>query len=149
MLGLIRREKWTPQQYAEVYAAVKSANPRLKLWTVVYTHELGQQEWKDFMPYMDVVNLWVWEAADLPKLDEYINRCREFFPGKPINLGCYMRNYSTAAPVPMDMLKFQWERIPRYLNEDLIEGYSILAAVLIDGHQEQANWIREFIKRSS
>jgi len=40
MLGLIRREKFTPEQYAEVYAAVKSANPDLKLWIVVYTHEL-------------------------------------------------------------------------------------------------------------
>ena len=45
----------------------------------------------------------------------------------------------------MHLLKHQWERIPRYLDCGLIDGYSILAAVLIDGHQEQATWVRDFI----
>ena len=45
------------------------------------------------------------------------------------------------------MLKMQWERLPRYLDEGKIVGYHILAAVLIDGHQEQANWVRDFIAK--
>ncbi len=32
MLGLLRREGVTAERYGEVYAAVKSANPALKLW---------------------------------------------------------------------------------------------------------------------
>ena len=145
MRGLVKREGITPEQYATVYEALKRDNPELKLWSVVYTHELDPAEWAGFEPYMDVVNLWVWEAKNLPRLDEEIERCRELFPGKPLNLGCYLRDYPTVAPVPMEMVKLQWETLLKHLEAGTIDGYSILAAVLIDGHQEQAEWIREFI----
>ncbi len=148
MKGLVRRENMTPDQYAAVYQALKSHNDQLKLWAVVYTHELNPEDWAGFEPYMDLINLWVWESRNLPHLDEYVDRCRELFPDKPLIMGCYLRDYTLVAPVPMDLLKLQWERVLRYLQEGKIDGYSILAAVLIDGHQEQANWIRDFIARN-
>ena len=42
---------------------------------------------------MDLISFWVWNAKDLSNLDQYLDQCRELFPGKPINLGCYLRNY--------------------------------------------------------
>lgn len=145
MKGLTEHEGYTPAEYAPIYDAVKRDNPALKLWSVVYTHEFQPEAWAGYQPYMDIVNLWVWNATDLPNLDRYVEQCRELFPGKPVNLGCYLRDYTTVAPVPMDLLKVQWERIPRYLEQGLIDGYSILGAVLIDTQQEQANWVRDFI----
>lgn len=146
MKGLVKRAGYGPEQYAEIYAALKSANPELKLWVVVYTHELEEADfWAPFAPYMDVVNLWIWEAKNLPTLDDGLKRCREVFPDKPINMGCYLRDYPTRAPVPMDMVKHQWERVRHHVEQGTVAGYSILATVLIDGHQEQANWIRDFI----
>lgn len=149
MLGLTKRENYRPEQYAPIYDALKRANPNLKLWVVIYTHELDDDLWKGYEPFIDVVSLWVWEAKNLPNLDKYVARCREVFPNKPINMGCYLRDYPTVAPVPMELLKCQWERFPRYLDEGLIQGFSILATVLIDGQQEQANWIRDFIAANS
>jgi hypothetical protein len=145
MKGLTEQAGYTPEQYAPIYDALKKDNPALKLWSVVYTHEFDPAVWAGYLPFMDIVNLWVWNAYNLPNLDAYVERCRELFPGKPVNLGCYLRDYHSRAPVPMDLLKVQWERIPRYLEAGLIDGYSILAAVLIDGHQEQATWVRDFI----
>ncbi|OIN97029.1 hypothetical protein AUJ66_04535 [Candidatus Desantisbacteria bacterium CG1_02_38_46] len=147
MLGLCKRENYTPQQYGEIYKALHNDNSELKLWVVVYTHELDPAKWEGFLPYIDVVNLWVWEARNLTNLDEDIQKCRKIFSNKPIILGCYLRDYPTVAPVPMDLLRCQWERIPRYLDEKLIAGYSILGAVLIDGQQEQAEWVRDFIAK--
>ncbi len=149
MRGLVKRENCTPEQYAGIYEALKSANPALKLWSVVYTHELQPEEWAGFEPFMDVINLWVWEVKNLPHLDEGIARCRELFPGKPLNLGCYLRDYPTVAPVPMDLLKLQWETLLRHLEAGTVDGYSILAAVLIEGQQEQAEWVRDFIAANS
>ena len=38
MKGLVIREKYTPADYAPIYAALKAHNPAFKLWTVVYSH---------------------------------------------------------------------------------------------------------------
>ncbi len=149
MLSLIKGEDFPPEKYAEVYRALKSENPDLKLWTVVYSRELDAEQWADFRPFMDVISLWVSESKNLPHLDEYIDRCREVFPDKPLHIGCYIRDYSTRAAVPMDMLKLQWECLLRHIEDGTVDGYSILGAVLIDGHQEQANWIRDFIAANS
>jgi len=145
MRGLVKREGYTPEDYAPIYDALHSLNKELKLWAVVYTHELNPEEWSGFTPYMDVINLWVWRASDLPGLDGYVERCRELFPDKPIIMGCYLRDYPTQSPVPMDLLKFQWKRLLDYIAKGIVAGYSILGTVLIDGHQEQANWVRDFI----
>jgi hypothetical protein len=149
MRGLIKREGTTPEQYAEVHHALKADRPDLKLWSVVYAHELQPDEWAGFEPYMDVINLWVWEARNLPHLNEYLLRCHELFPAKPVNLGCYLRDYPTVAPVPMALVKLQWETLLRHLEAGTVQGYSILAACLIDGHQEQAEWVRDFIAGNS
>jgi hypothetical protein len=145
MLGGLRDEKITPSQYATVHDALKE-NPKLKLWGIVYTHELDASAWAPFIPFIDVVNLWNWRAKDLVNLDRDITRCREIFPGKPVNLGCYLRDYPESRAMPMDLLKQQWEHIPKYLADGKITGFSILGAYLIDQHPEQASWVRNFIR---
>ncbi len=133
----------------EACEALRSANPNLKLWAVVYSHELTPEAWAGFQPFIDVVNLWVWEAKNLQHLDEYIAQCRELFPDKPLILGCYLRHYPGAEPMPMELLKLQWECVLRHIQQGTIDGYSIIATVLIDGQQEQANWVRDFIAANS
>jgi hypothetical protein len=145
MLGLVRREGMTPAQYAEVYAAVKSANPALKLWVVLYTHELEAPEWDDFAPFVDIVNLWIWKSEELVDQDRSLAQCRERFPGKPLVMGAYLRDYTHTAPVALEFVRAQWESILRNLQSGLLDGYSILSANLIDGQLEQAAWIRDFI----
>jgi hypothetical protein len=149
MKGLVEKGGISVHQYSTIYESLKIANPNLRLWSVVYTHELDAEAWAGFTDFMDIVNLWVWKSEDLKNLDADLERCRNLFPNKPIILGCYLRDYTLKAPVPMDLLKHQWERLLHYATEGLIDGYSILAAVLIDGHQEQANWVRDFIAANS
>ncbi len=147
MKGLITRENYAPSDYAGIYRALKSRNGNLKLWCVVYTHELDHEFWMPYSPYIDVVNLWIWRAQDLPKLDEGLRRCREIFPDKPIIMGCYLRDYPTASPVSMHLLAQQWKKVLTHLKAGTISGYSILGTVLIDGHQAQAAWVKDFISR--
>lgn len=146
MRGLMEREGYRPEDYQDIYKALKSENDEIKLWAVVYSHELDE-DWDDYEPFIDVVNLWVWNARDIPKLQDYIRKAKRVFPDREIVVGCYLRNYPEEAPVPMDMLRKQWDAVGRNLKTGEIDGYSILGTVLIDGHQEQANWIREFISR--
>lgn len=148
--GIIKRHPDGSTELARVRTALTDGRPDLKLWTVVYSHELDADFWRPYLPLVDVVNLWVWESTkDLLKLDEYVDRAGAVFAGKPLVIGCYVRDYPTAAAVPMELVKFQFERIVRYLQEGKIAGYSILGAVLIDVHPKQACWIRDFIAAHS
>jgi hypothetical protein len=145
LLGIIKREKIRPDDYAAVYEALKGENPNLKHWTVVYTHELKKDEWRGFEAFTDVINLWEWNAKRLPQLPEHVERCQEIFPNKPIIIGCYLRDFPTRGGVPMEMLKVQWDHVLDLTIKGTIAGYSILGGFLIDMHQEQAKWIRDFI----
>jgi hypothetical protein len=147
MSGLINSHGYTPERHAEVCAALKEHNAALRLWCVVYSHELNADYWRPYLPGVDVANLWVWEAKNLVHLDEYVEKCREVFPGKPVVLGCYLRDYPTRSPVPLEAMEFQFNRIVDYLAEGKINGFSILAACLIDQHPEQAEWVRDFLAR--
>jgi len=139
----IRDGNLTVEQFHELHRIL--AAKRLKLWTVVYTHELDSARWEPLQQAIDVVNLWVWKAENLLNLDRDLDRCHRIFPDKQVNLGCYLRDYPGHRGVPMDLVKFQWERVVKYLNQGLIYGYSILGTTLIDEHLEQARWIRGFI----
>ncbi len=146
LYGKIKTEHVTPGQYAAVHRAIRSANPNLKHWGVVYSHELKQENWTGFANLLDVVTLWVWASKDLVHLDRYVEQCREIFPGRPINVGCYLRDFTLLGGVPMEMLKVQWKFVRKALADGTIQGYSILGGFLIDLHPEQAAWVRDFIR---
>jgi len=64
-------------------------------------------------------------------------------------MGCYLRDYPTASPMPMESVRHQWRVLADALAGGLVDGYDILATVLIEGQLEQAEWIRDFIKDHS
>ena len=144
--GIMKKHGYSVEQLAATRAALASHNSALRMWGVVYGHELDDADfWGSVAPHIDIINLWVWQSSDLDKLDGYVERSRELFPGKPVIIGCYLRDYGIPAPVPVERLAFQFGRIVDHLNRGRIAGYSILGAVLIDGQREQAQWVRDFI----
>ncbi|MBT3292253.1 MAG: hypothetical protein HN380_33320, partial [Victivallales bacterium] len=120
-------------------------NPLLKLWAVVYARELEPANWDGFQDCIDVVSLWVWDSARLERLDEYVERCQAIFPGTPINLGCYLRDFTILDGMPMDRLELQWTKVREYVRSGAIASYAILGGFLIDLHEQQARWVRDFI----
>jgi len=150
MKGLMARNGQNAADCAAIHAALKRHNPALELECVVYAHELDDAAfWTPLAPYIDVVSFWVWGYEHLRDLEAHLARCRELFPDKPINMGCYLRDYPTRAPIPMDALRRQWEIVAAALDDGRIDGYDILGAVLIDGQLEQAAWVRDFIRDHS
>lgn len=150
MKGLMTREGHGPDACAKVREALAKHNPALKLECVVYAHELDDADfWHALEPFIDVVSFWVWGHERLAKLDDSLARCREVFPEKPVNMGCYLRDYPSQAPVPMKAVKHQWGVLVDALADGRVQGFDILGAVTIDGQVEQATWIRDFIRDHS
>ena len=90
----------------------------------------------------------MWESKNLVHLDEYIAQCADIFPGKPIVVGCYLRDFTLLDGVPMDRLEFQWHRVLEHVRTGAIAGYAILGGFLIDLHEKQARWVRDFIAKA-
>jgi hypothetical protein len=147
--GIFHYDAYNAGWPQRIHTALRSANPKLKLWLVVYTHELHLEQWQAFLPYMDIVNLWVWKYQDLPQLEAHVARCAEVFPGKEIIIGTYIRDYPAKTGVPLDLLQGQYETILRLWEKGRISGYSILAGCLIDMHPPQAEFIRGFIAKNA
>jgi len=143
--GMFDYPSYGPDTPRQIMEALHSANPALKLWLVIYTRELDPEKWAPFVPYMDIVNLWVWKAEDLPRLDEHVARCRELFPGKEIVVGSYLRDYDSAGGVPLEHVQAQYEIMFRLWAQGRIRGYNILGTWLIEAHLPQAEFIRDFI----
>ncbi|MBN2296681.1 MAG: hypothetical protein JXM70_29905 [Pirellulales bacterium] len=150
LLGLMKRYKYGPKEFGEIRAAIRNLNPELKLWTVVYTHEFKQADfWNKMRPHIDIVTLWIWHSKDIIHMLEYVDQCRKLFPDKPIVMGVYLRDYSKVAPVPVNLVLSQMEGIAALIDKGKLSGYSILGAVLIDGHRAQADAVRNFITAQS
>jgi len=133
----------------ETYQALKRHNQSLELYAVIYTYEFDRSIIEEYLPYIDIVNIWVWNnTQDLKKLDLYIERCPEVFPDKPILLGLYLYDFPTQQPMPMDLLEFEFNKAVQYVREEKIVGFSILASSLIDHFPETAEWVRRFLERN-
>ena len=63
-------------------------------------------------------------------------------------MGIYLRDYPMRAPVPVDAVKRQMALTAEYIEKGKLDGYSVLASILIDGHREQAEAVRDFIAGS-
>lgn len=150
LLGLMKRSKYGPKEFGDIRAAIRDLNPKLNLWTVVYTHEVEEAVfWTEMRPHIDVVTLWIWKSEDIVHMPQYVDQCQSLFPGKPIIMGVYLRDYTQVAPIPVDVVKGQMEGIAGLVDKGKLSGYSILAAVLIDGHRPQADAVRDFIAAQS
>lgn len=130
-----------PQQLRE---ALHSANPDLKLWIVVYVTQLDQGYWEPFLPFVDIISLWM-SAADIPNLERHVDRCHEVFPGKQISVGSYIRDYQAMRANPMDKIELQYETMLRLWQQGRIDGYNVLASCELDLATAECEWIRDFI----
>ena len=123
LLGLMKQFNYSPKEFGSIRSAIRRQGLRLTLW--------------------------IWKSEDIVHMPQYVDQCRELFPDKPIIMGVYLRDYTKVAPIPVDLIKSQMEGIADLVEKGKLSGYSILAAVLIDGHRPQADAVRDFITAQS
>ncbi len=140
-------EKFSAGKLAAIRRALRSRNPSLQLYVVVYTH-VRHAGYEDLLPFLDVLTLWVWRQDDLAKLDASLEAVRAEFPGKPVLLGVYVHDYGqTDAAMPIGRLQFQLDSARRYLAEGLIGGVIILGDREIRKHPAESAFVRDYLAR--
>ena len=118
--------------------------PHVKLWGVLYSMNFGRDGVVPIVRETDVINLWVWHAKDLVNLEEYVAHCEKTFPGKPIVLGLYMRDYGDGKRMTKENMRLQCETARKLAHEGRIKGIVFLT---IDNDEEIVSWTAAWIER--
>lgn len=124
-----------PERFEKIYRGTKKFNKDLKVYGVVYAHELPVRNFQLVQDYIDVVNFWIWNKDEILDYDEHIARCQENFPGKPIIQGIFLHEYGRAdmGNVP-ELLEYQLDKVREYMAKGVVEGLIIL------GDREIKKW---------
>jgi hypothetical protein len=133
-----------PAKLRELRSALTVAGRRLRLWAVLYEHQL---EWPlaPYLGLLDLVSFWTWGSERLKGLEANLERLGEVAPGCGRVLGCYLWDYGRKAPMPLDLVRHQCELGLRWLRQGRIEGMIFLASCLCDLDLEAVEWARGWI----
>jgi len=132
-----------PGPFEKRYAALKKHNADLKMYGVIYGHELCK-DFTPILPYIDVVNLWLWDMDQILQYDEFIALAQEKFPGKPIISGIFLHEYGvTDSGNSPELLAYQLDRAREFITRDIVEG------VILLGDREIKKWpaVAESVRR--
>ncbi|MBR6373999.1 MAG: hypothetical protein IKS20_12540 [Victivallales bacterium] len=138
----------TPEYMEEVYAALKSANPNLKLYVVQY---LGRQTPKNLLPFKDCIDglsVWNWIHTTHYWEAEYerdIWFLRDMFPGKLINQGQFIHDFGgKRGAMPMDFLKLQCDKILEQYDAGMLDEWCLIQSGFLSkpDHREQFEYLR-------
>lgn len=139
----------TPEETKAIYEALKRENPALKLYVVRYTWQ-DQRELIPFLPFIDVINLWVWvpdakvwRETLAPEIDKIAALTK-----KPFVLGLFLHDYgSSGKAMPMNILEMQCVKAVELLKNAKIQGIIYLQSGWFDdeGHRPQIQWLKQYL----
>lgn len=136
-----------PDPFEARYNALKKHNSALKMYGVIYVHELGTKDYSLIQPFMDAVNLWFWNKDEILEYDEKIALCRENFPGKPIIQGIFLHEYGRAdIATPVELLRYQLDKTREYIAKGIVEGAILLGDREIWKWPQTADAVKEYLQ---
>lgn len=120
---------------------------RRDLYVVLYQHQL-EMPVSAHLEHCDKITFWTWEAKDLVQLETSFDRLEKLAPKHGKLLGCYLWDFGTNKPMPLDLMKKQCELGRKWLKEGRIEGMIFLASNVCDLELETVEWTRKWIQRT-
>ncbi len=141
-----------PAELHEVNAALKAANPNLKLYVVHYYGSQTPDLLAPFAADLDVIVAWAWHSTDYfwkTLYDDDLRHLRERLPACQIIQGMFVNAYGDGdfnTPQPMDQLELQCQRIAGKLDAGLVEGWCALqnGHLCFESHRRQAIFLKEY-----
>ena len=135
---------FTAEELREVRSQLILPDRRLDLWVTLYFHQL-HDEYREHLNLCDVVTCWTWEAQKLADLESNFRRVEQLAPTSRKVLGCYLYDYGTGQPMPLDLMQYQCETGLRWLCEGRIESMIFLASCICDLELEAVESTRRWI----
>jgi hypothetical protein len=131
-------------QLRELRGRLTVGNRRLRLWAVLYEHQL-ERSLAPYLGLLDVVSFWAWDSDKLLGLEDNLERLEQVVPGCGKVLGCYLWDYGRKRPMPLELMRHQCEVGLDWLRRGKIEGMIFLASCVCDLGLEAVEWARNWI----
>lgn len=136
--------RYSAEDIASFRNRLHSAAHKVDLWVVLYSHDLDLPAQKH-LANCDVVTFWTWNAKDLRELPANFERMERVAGDRRKVLGCYMWDFGTGKPMPLELMKLQCENGLKWLKEGRIDGMIFLSSVICDLDLEAVEWTRKWI----
>lgn len=114
------------------------------LLVVLYQHQLGLPV-RAHLEFCDQITFWTWKAGQLEDLESSFERLEKLAPTHGKLLGCYLWDFGTSRPMPLELMKRQCELGRRWLEQGRIGGMIFLASNVCDLELATVEWTRRWI----
>jgi hypothetical protein len=131
-------------QLRELRGQLTVGGRRLRLWAVLYEHQL-ERPLAPYLELLDLVSFWTWDGEKLQGLESSLERLERVAPGCGRVLGCYLWDYGRKGPMPLDRMRHQCELGLRWLRQGRIEGMIFLASCVCDLELDAVEWTRGWV----
>jgi hypothetical protein len=118
----------------------------LDLAVVVYTQQLCPAI-KPVMKYVDVVSLWIWNGADIHRIEASFKKYRTLVPDKPTLLGIYMWDFGGKKELSKEFMVKQLDYAYRLYKEGQIEGMIFHCTPLCNKGLAAVDYARQWIAK--
>jgi len=136
------------EQLKELRKRLVIGGKKRDLFVVLYQHQL-ELPVQAHLEFCDKITFWTWQAKDLRSLETSFDRLETLAPTHGKLLGCYLWDFGTGKPMPLDLMKKQCDLGRRWLEQGRIEGMIFLASNVCDLELETVEWTRRWIADAS
>ncbi len=119
---------------------------RLDLAMVLYTHQLCPAI-KPLVRFADVVSLWIWDGADVARIEANFRKYRSLVPDKRTLLGIYMWDFGGARELDERFMTKQLDHALALYKEGQIEGMIFHCTPLCNKGLAAVDQARDWIAR--
>lgn len=120
------------------------AGRRRELIVVWYRHQLALPV-QSHLELCDKITFWTWRAEELNDLQASFERLEKLAPAQGKLLGCYLWDFGTEKPMPLELMKKQCELGLQWLRQKRIEGMIFLGSNVCDLELDTVQWTRSWI----
>jgi len=141
-----KRAQFTVEELADVRRKLDATGKKLDIYATFYTRQF-ELPLQDYLKLIDVLTLWNMDTAQIPDMEQNLERFERLHPGKRKMLGCYLVDYRKKQGTPVELMKRQCEVGLRWLEQGRIEGIVFMGNTVVDLGFESVEWTRRWIEQ--
>jgi hypothetical protein len=141
-----RRAQFTVEELADVRRKLDATGKKLDIFATFYIKQF-ELPLQDYLKLIDVLTLWNMDTAQIPTMEQNLERFERLHPGKRKMLGCYLVDYGKKRGTPVELMRRQCEMGLRWLEQGRIEGIVFMGNTVVDLGYESVEWTRRWIEQ--